>query len=91
MADTGFIYGKEVEQLKHNFQRVLSELDSMEEGSQKEQEMFERMKELIDVKKIERLHHLLDTMQNNAQEAEERALAAYRDMEKCRKELDLDQ
>ncbi|MBS3773377.1 MAG: hypothetical protein KGY55_04165 [Candidatus Thermoplasmatota archaeon] len=91
MAETGIMYGKDVEQLKHNFQRVLSELDSMEEGSQKEQEMFERMKELIDVKKIERLHQMLDAMQKKAQEAEERALEAYRDQEKCRKELDLEQ
>lgn len=91
MAETGIMYGKDVEQLKHDFQQVLSELDSMEEGSQKEQEMFERMKELIDVRKIERLHQMLEAMQNKAQEAEERALHAYRDQEKCRTELDLEQ
>ncbi|MGC9554197.1 MAG: hypothetical protein ACP5EK_02690 [Thermoplasmatota archaeon] len=92
MADAGsFMYSKDVEKIKQNFQEVLSELDSIARGSQKEREMFERLRRLVDVERIERLSQMLDSMEKQARESEERAIEAFRDMERYRKELEMEQ
>jgi len=92
MADTGsYMYSNDVEKIKHSFEQVLLELDTIAKGSQKEHEIVEHMRDLMDVERIERLAQLLDTMDKQARESEERAIEAFREMEKYRKELDMEQ
>jgi len=92
MADTGsFMYSKDVEKIKHNFEQVLLELDTIAKGSQKEHEIVDHMRDLMDFERIERLAQLLDTMDKQTHESEERAIEAFREMEKYHKELDMEQ
>ena len=85
------MYSKDVEKIKRDFKQVLAEIDAIARGTQKEHEMVEHLRELIDVERIERLSHMLDTMDKQAHESEERALEAFREMEQSRKELATEQ
>ncbi len=91
MADMGIIYGKDIERIKDNFKEILSEIDSIAQGSYKEKEIFEKVKSLIDVNRMERLFQMLDSMEKKTRDADERSISAFSDMEKYRKELEMEQ
>jgi len=91
MADAGIIYGKDVEKIRNDFREILSEIDSIVQGSYREKEGFEKIKELIDVTRIDRLLQVMDAMEKRAKEADERAISAFRDMEKYRRDLEKEQ
>ncbi len=91
MADADIIYGKDAEKIRNDFKEILSEIDSITQGSYKEKEILKKIREMIDVDRIERLFQMLDSMEKKAREADERAISAFRDMEKYRRELENEQ
>ncbi|HHH77635.1 MAG TPA: hypothetical protein ENL18_00265 [Thermoplasmatales archaeon] len=90
MADAGIVYGKDVEKIKNDFREILSEIDSITQGSYREKDILEKIRDMIDINRIERLSQMLDSMEKKAREADERAISAFRDMEKYRKDLEME-
>ena len=90
MADAGIVYGKDVEKIKNDFREILSEIDSITQGSYREKDVLEKIREMIDINRIERLSQMLDSMEKRAREADERAISAFRDMENYRKDLEME-
>lgn len=90
MTEASIIHSRDVEKMKSNFEEILSEIDSIAQSSYKEKEVFKRLRELIDIDRIERLFQMLDSMEKISREADERAITAFRDMEKYRKEMEME-
>jgi len=75
MADAGIVYSKDAEKIRNDFKEILSEIDSIVQGSYKEKEGFKKIKELIDMSRIDRLLQMMDAMEKRAKEADERAIS----------------